>query len=332
MMKKSEKIIINSGLLLVAIMLAYISLDVVVVKTKALDGISITEFLIDEYRIRQAKSSLPYPNPVTDCRASATTLIPYCEKEFHGSVVRMPKSTIKINSFGIRDREYPFKKGPDTYRIFVVGDSFAYGYGVSNDEAFPEVMEEELNARYDTTRFEVFNLAILGLNIADEYIRLNEYLNYSPDMVIAQFCCQEALDCPATREEMENTMESRALNEEERMEFENWYTWDITTYDERCECMLEYLHLMQNMTTLAGIPLVVFEIDDYSPTLSCSNSINASNYYFTFTSTGEATYDRSYRLSRVDSHLNAKGHQRAANDLLQSIIPIINSTRPEVLS
>lgn len=331
-MMKSEKIIINIGLLLVAIMLAYISLDVVVVRTKALDGISITEFLVDEFRILQAKLSSPYPNPLVDCRASTTTLIPYCEKEFHGSVVRMPKSIIKINSFGIRDREYSFEKGPDTYRIFVVGDSYAYGYGVSNDEAFPEVMEEKLNAWYNNTQFEVFNLAILGLNIADEYFRLKDYFNYSPDMILAQFCCQEALDCPATREEMENTMESRGLNEEERREFQEWYTWDRSNYDERCECMLEYLHLMLNMTSQAGIPLIIFEIDDYHPTLSCSNRINASNYYFTSTSTGEATYDRSYRLSRVDGHLNAKGHQRVASDLLQSIIPIINSTRPEVLN
>jgi hypothetical protein len=46
---------------------------------------------------------------------------------------------VKINSRGLRDREFPFEKPANTLRIGVFGDSFTFGEGVQNDEAYPKV-------------------------------------------------------------------------------------------------------------------------------------------------------------------------------------------------
>ena len=39
-----------------------------------------------------------------------------------------------INSKGLRDREYPYEKSDGTRRILVLGDSYAWGYGVRGKE------------------------------------------------------------------------------------------------------------------------------------------------------------------------------------------------------
>ena len=46
------------------------------------------------------------------------------------------KMRIKINSHGLRDREYEYQKRPDTLRIGVFGDSFTFGEGVQNNETY----------------------------------------------------------------------------------------------------------------------------------------------------------------------------------------------------
>ena len=52
---------------------------------------------------------------------------------------------MKINSKGLRDREFSYVKPPNTIRIGVFGDSFTFGEGVQNNEAYPKVLESLLN-------------------------------------------------------------------------------------------------------------------------------------------------------------------------------------------
>jgi hypothetical protein len=52
---------------------------------------------------------------------------------------------IKVNSKGLRDREFPHQKPRDTVRIGMFGDSFTFGEGVQIDEAYPKVLEALLN-------------------------------------------------------------------------------------------------------------------------------------------------------------------------------------------
>jgi|ERR1019366_5860044 hypothetical protein len=66
------------------------------------------------------------------------------------------------------------RKLPHSYRIAVVGDSYAYGLGVSRDQALPSQLEYLLNARLHSLHFEVVNLGRPGLNIFDEWSVLRQ--------------------------------------------------------------------------------------------------------------------------------------------------------------
>lgn len=105
--------------------------------------------------------------------------IPY----FKASTFGYPLS---INSKGLRDREYPYQKPAGVKRILVLGDSFAWGYGVGDEHIFTEVLEEKLAS--GEQKWEVINAGVSGYGTDQEYLFLkNEGLKYEPDIVLLAF-------------------------------------------------------------------------------------------------------------------------------------------------
>src|SRR5687767_1828066 len=49
---------------------------------------------------------------------------------------------VSINSLGMRDREVDAHPAPDEFRILVMGDSFAFGLGVSYEDSIPQQLEK----------------------------------------------------------------------------------------------------------------------------------------------------------------------------------------------
>ncbi len=95
---------------------------------------------------------------------------------------------LTINSKGLRDREYEWEKPSGTKRILVLGDSFAWGYGVADSEIFTEVLERELAGGEPS--WQVLNSGVSGWGTDQEYLFLNsEGFRYSPDIVILAFFC-----------------------------------------------------------------------------------------------------------------------------------------------
>lgn len=91
--------------------------------------------------------------------------------------------SITINSKGLRDKEYGYEKKSDTNRILVLGDSFSWGYGVSNEEIFTEVLERTLAKC--TSPVEVINSGVSGWGTDQEYLFLiSEGYRYSPDLIV----------------------------------------------------------------------------------------------------------------------------------------------------
>ena len=89
-----------------------------------------------------------------------------------------------INSKGLRDREYAYEKPAQTRRILVLGDSYAWGYGVKGEETFAKVLEEQL-ARRDPDNWEVLNAGVSGWGTDQEYLYLmREGFKFSPDIVV----------------------------------------------------------------------------------------------------------------------------------------------------
>jgi len=91
----------------------------------------------------------------------------------------------RVNSLGFREDEVP-AKGPDTYRIAVIGDSFTFGQGISEEHRFSNRLEKRLNRHGDA--FEVLNFGRPGAETHHHLRFLEEtVLDQSPDFVLLQW-------------------------------------------------------------------------------------------------------------------------------------------------
>ena len=94
---------------------------------------------------------------------------------------------IKINSHGLRDYDYQYKKNNGTFRILALGDSSTFAYGNKMEDGYTKVLERSLNAfpnkKYE--KIEVINSGHPGFNTRDEYNYLRLYgLKYLPDLIV----------------------------------------------------------------------------------------------------------------------------------------------------
>ncbi|MBU1042959.1 MAG: hypothetical protein KJ915_00990 [Candidatus Omnitrophica bacterium] len=95
----------------------------------------------------------------------------------------------KINSRGIRDREYIIPKPENVYRIIVLGDSVTFGTEYLIEQTYPKLLEEKLNSNpVSGIKFEVLNAGVCAYNAVQKFILLkNRLIDYQPDLVIFQF-------------------------------------------------------------------------------------------------------------------------------------------------
>jgi len=91
----------------------------------------------------------------------------------------------RTNSEGLRDQEYALQKPPNTFRVAVVGSSFALPAGVAIEEAFHSLLEERLSKEFAPTRVEFLNFAVSTYGIGEELVVLNHRAHaYHPDLVL----------------------------------------------------------------------------------------------------------------------------------------------------
>jgi len=101
----------------------------------------------------------------------------------------------RINADGFRDRRYARPKPPGTFRVVVLGDSIAFGYGVEERDAFPKVLEARLSELAPEAHIEVVNLGVSGYNAYTEAELLKDVgVTYEPDLVLLQFCINDLND------------------------------------------------------------------------------------------------------------------------------------------
>lgn len=99
---------------------------------------------------------------------------------------------VRINSKGLRDREFEYQKEPGTYRIGVFGDSFTFGEGVQNNETFPKLLEDLLRADERLNRadrkIEVLNFGIGKTGTSHQFaLYRKEGKKYALNLVIIGF-------------------------------------------------------------------------------------------------------------------------------------------------
>lgn len=113
-----------------------------------------------------------------------------------GASGRLPISgdvPYQVNADGFRDRLRARPKPEGVFRVLVLGDSVAFGYGVAQQDAFPAVLEARLAD--GAPGVEVLNLGVSGYNPYTELALFRDVgVTYQPDLVVAQFCINDLND------------------------------------------------------------------------------------------------------------------------------------------
>ncbi len=107
------------------------------------------------------------------------TLKPNLDVKFQG--VRL-----RTNAFGLRGSEVSLKKPENTYRIALLGDSFAFGWGVEEEKTFARVIEHELNRLSNSGKqIELLNFGVPGYSTFQEVTRFEEVgFEFEPDAIL----------------------------------------------------------------------------------------------------------------------------------------------------
>ena len=100
------------------------------------------------------------------------------------------KAWIKVSSQGLRDHEHSIAKPGNTYRIAVLGDSYAEAMQVDMDRAFWALLPKKLEACHfgGGKKIETVNFGVSGYGTGHELLMLRSRVwQYSPDMVLLAF-------------------------------------------------------------------------------------------------------------------------------------------------
>lgn len=98
---------------------------------------------------------------------------------------------IEINRFGYRDVDHELQKKDNTFRIAVLGDSFAEARQVDIESTFWKLIESELQLRATSGQaIEVLNFGIGSYGTTEALLTLEkDAARFSPDIVILAFYC-----------------------------------------------------------------------------------------------------------------------------------------------
>lgn len=116
------------------------------------------------------------------------------------------------NAFGMRDRNYEIRKAENTFRIAVIGSSWAMGSEVDDQDSYPEQLERKLNAENPAQTVEVLNFGVEDHGLCDMVGMLKgRALAFSPDVVVIELtkhttriACETRLSEGASLHRVEN--------------------------------------------------------------------------------------------------------------------------------
>lgn len=136
---------------------------------------------------------------------------------------------VHINSFGFRGPEVTQEKPDSVTRIALIGDSWAFGWGVDQDQVMAPVLENFLNDAGDET-YEVLNFSRPGYSLQQEEIVLRDKaIAFGPDIVIFAFNINDLDDLKLDRSptpEQSSTEEAGAEPFKSRL-WKTLFRWEL---------------------------------------------------------------------------------------------------------
>lgn len=98
-----------------------------------------------------------------------------------------PLADIRTNELGYRGPWYPGPKPEGTRRVFCLGDSFTFGWGVQGKDAWPQKLRELLDGE-EGSETQVYNLGVPGYNTRNELQTYREHARpLQPDVVVLSY-------------------------------------------------------------------------------------------------------------------------------------------------
>ncbi len=90
---------------------------------------------------------------------------------------------VTTNSYGFRDKDYPLQKGPNTFRIALIGGSYEMGSGVDENQVFEKIVEDSLNTYFKgDPKIEILNFAMGSFtSVPQMEILRTKVLQFHPD-------------------------------------------------------------------------------------------------------------------------------------------------------
>lgn len=234
------------------------------------------------------------------------------------------------NSHGLRDYEYPLAKPADVYRIAVIGDSFAFGYGVEIEDTFVKQLERIINSRSGGRKFEVLNFGVDGYCTAEEVEMLKRKgLAYGPDMVIVAFISNDFIDSKLLwkmTEEMKKKMpivirpgEARELDRKLQLEIER------DRYEEMWASVVRSFDELDGLAVQGKFRVVIVPLALDDATLKKLSIIAASHRDWMLVKMAKShpPYSSQYYLTPDNIHPNPAGHRMIAEEIFEDLKPLL---------
>lgn len=141
---------------------------------------TIFALFLSEIALRLMGNNPLYVSPERDRFWKYDSLLGWAHQPGQEGMFETPQfsTVVRINENGLRDREHSYERQNDIERILVLGDSFAWGYGVEESERFSQRLEEALDV-------EVINAGVSGYSTDQELLWYRtEGIKYETDLVI----------------------------------------------------------------------------------------------------------------------------------------------------
>lgn len=240
----------------------------------------------------------------------------------------IPGYWVRTNDRGLRDEAFNTTPPNGTIRILVLGDSFAFGWGVNRSNTITERLERRLNKDSNET-YQVINAGIPGWGMQEFYLFLWERgLTYNPDIVVVTFFWPDIVsvnDSQSFQRQAQEIVPDTAENREKRVKekqvelLEQYYQENEGNHVP----LLRYIEQMNRITDRNKTDILYFYIRNSGNLNETTRQRyrNATGNRILFTPEPFRTHDPMVYTLPGDMHYNDRGHKWLADALYRELRP-----------